>query len=510
MSGFVVGRGPSAKVNVPAMFERISHRGRFCQGAYARGSVCIAQNYLQADWPDVQPAEAAEAAPVMLADRDALRLAYDGQIGNASELAQAAGVSDGPFRAEQAILGLYRQHGAGVLELLGDAIFALVIVDGDEVLAARDFLGVKTLYYGRGEDGTLYFASELKSLSGVVEDVHAFPPGCWMDATGTVTRFADLPTAPPAPIGDSPETMAKTVHEILDRSVRCRVDFKRPTACLLSGGMDSSAITALANELHRERFGPDKKLATFAVGAADSGDLAAARRVAEHLGTNHEEVVIDLDDMLAVLPELIYVLELFDPSSVRSSISNFIISRHAARRGYEVLLSGEGGDELFCGYAHFKDLSEKERFDGQMEAIRYVKNTAALRLDRTNQWSSVRVVTPFVSGELYEYTMRIPMEYKVRDVEGRTVEKWILRKAFEGDLPREIIERTKQEFSQGSGVAALMPKHFETVYSDAELAAAQAEHPVVRTKEEMHYFRLFAEHYGTGSAVATVGQWKHF
>ncbi|MDY7107366.1 MAG: asparagine synthase-related protein [Planctomycetota bacterium] len=384
------------------MFERISHRGTFCQGDYARGTVCIAQNHLRADCPDVAPADAADVAPIASPDRTDLRIAYDGQIGNGPELAQPAGVADGPFREERAILGLYRKHGPGVLDHLDDAVFSLVIVDGDELFAARDFLGVKTLFYGRGEDGALYLASELKSVAGIVEEVHAFPPGCWMDSTGALKRFADLPEKPPAPTDDTPETMARTVREMLDRSPRRRVDFARPTACLLSGGMDSSAITALAAQLHRERFA--------------------------------------------------------------------------------------------C----------------QMEAIRFVHNTAALRLDRTNQRNSVRVVVPFVSGELYEYTMRIPMDYKVRDVDGRTVEKYMLRNAFENDLPREIIERTKQEFSQGSGVAKLMPEHFETVFSDAELAEARAKHPVVRTKEEYEYFRLFAEHYGTGSAVATVGQWKHF
>ena len=116
-------------------------------------------------------------------------------------------------------------------------------------------------------------------------------------------------------------------------------------------------------------------------------------------------------------------------------------------------------------------------------------------------------MAPLISGELFEHAIRIPPEYKLRQVNGRKVEKWIFRKAYEADLPRVIIERLKQEFSQGSGAARLLPEHFEGAYTDAELARFQAQHPLVRNKEEMHYFRLFTERFGTGPAVATVGQW---
>jgi asparagine synthase (glutamine-hydrolysing) len=273
--------------------------------------------------------------------------------------------------------------------------------------------------------------------------------------------------------------------------------------------MDSSAITYLASKLHRERFGSAEPLRTYAVGAADSGDLASARIVAKHVGSDHKELLLDLDLALEVLPEVIYALESFDPSLVRSTVSNFLISRHAAGDGYEVLLSGEGGDEMFCGYEYLKDSPEEELFARQMECFRFLHNNASLRLDRANLCNSVRVVAPLVSGELFDYALRIPPGYKQRPMDGKKVEKWIFRKAFEPHLPKVIIERLKQEFSQGSGVASLLPAHFETVYSDAELAQAQAKHPVVRSKEELHYFRLFVDHFGAGKAVETVGQWPY-
>jgi asparagine synthase (glutamine-hydrolysing) len=464
----------------------------------------MAQNYLAADCAGARPDGA--CVPISSEARPDLRICYDGEIGNAAELARAAGLADGPFRDERLLLHLFAERGPGMLEALDDAVFAFVIADGDDLFAARDVFGIKTLFWGR-QDGALCLASELKALAEVTGDIREFPAGHWMDGGGRTTRFAALPDEPPAPVTGPVESIAATVREIIEQSVRSRVDFARPTACLLSGGMDSSVITSIAVRHHRERFGAGERIKTFAIGTADSGDLASARVVADHLGTDHEELVIDLDALLEVLPEVIYALESFDPSLVRSAASNYLISRHAARAGYEVLLSGEGGDELFCGYAHLKSVPPDELFARQMDLFRYLHNNASLRLDRSNLANSIRVVAPLISGRLFEYALRIPPEYKVREVDGRMVEKWIFRKAYEEDLPRAITERLKQEFSQGSGSAGLLPRHFAGLYSDAELERARAEHPLVRSKEELHYFRLFTGDFGDGLAVETVGQW---
>jgi asparagine synthase (glutamine-hydrolysing) len=484
--------------------ERIGHRGPYLAGFHDDTKVALAQNYLRADCPDA-PQESA-VVPVAAPGGKDLRICYDGEIGTVAELARGAGVAEGPFLEERLLLRLYSERGADMLDDLGDAIFAFVIVDGDDLFAARDVFGIKTLFWGR-DNGTLCLASELKSLAEVTDDVHEFPPGHRMDSTGRTTGFANLPDEAPESLTDSLDSITAGVRDIIERSVRSRVDFARPTACLLSGGMDSSVITLLASKLYRECLGSTKRIKSFAIGTGDSGDLASARIVAEQLGTDHEEVIIDLNALLEVLPEVVYALESFDPSLVRSAASNFLISRHAARAGYEVLLSGEGGDELFCGYAHLKSVPPEDLFSRQMDLFRYLHNNAALRLDRTNLANSVRVVTPLISGELFQYAIRIPPAYKLRRVNGRMVEKWIFRKAYEGDLPPSIIERLKQEFSQGSGAAQLLPAHFDDVYSDAELTRMQAEHPLVRNKEEMHYLRLFAERFGSGRAIETVGQW---
>jgi asparagine synthase (glutamine-hydrolysing) len=329
-----------------------------------------------------------------------------------------------------------------------------------------------------------------------------------MDRQGDLHRFAEIPSQAPRQTDADLEEIVANVRRIIDKSIRSRIDFARPTACLLSGGMDSSVISALTARLYREQFGQDKKIKTFAIGSRESSDLPAARLVSEHVGTDHEEILIDLQDLLDAVGEVIRVTETFDPSLVRSSVSNYLISKHAARQGYEVLMSGEGGDELFCGYAHLKSIPEEELFSKQMDLLRYLHNNASLRLDRTNNANSIRVVTPLISGELFDYVIQIPMQYKMREVDGQKVEKWIFRKAYEPDLPREITERLKQEFSQGSGAAALLPGHFEKTVSDGDFAAYQKQHPIVRSKEEMHYHKLFLEHFGANGTVETVGQWK--
>jgi asparagine synthase (glutamine-hydrolysing) len=505
MSGFAVVYGAPRAADVDVMLGKIWHRGPYLSGTHGGRHAMIGQNYLHADCPDVDDTDV--ALPVGNGRPD-LRIGYDGQIGNARELANTLGLPTGPFLEERVVLGLRERHGNKMPELLDDAIFSFALVDGDKLFAARDVLGIKTLFFAEHK-GALLLASELKSLAAVTDEVHEFPAGHFMDETGRLTRFGAIPSEAPEPLDCDVSEMTKQVVDIIERNVRKRVDFRRPTACLLSGGMDSSVITHLAARLLREQQGDKARIRTFAIGTKDSGDLASARLMAAQVNADHTELVVDLEQALAVLPEVIYHLESFDPSLVRSTVSNYLISRHASRQGVEVLLSGEGGDELFCGYLYLKSTPPEELFAKQMECMSYLHNNASLRLDRANLANSVRVVAPLICGELYRYALRIPPDCKQRPTNGQKVEKWIFRRAFEGVLPEAITSRLKQEFSQGSGLATLLPAYFEDRIGDDDLEQAQKAHPFLRSKEELHYFRLFREHYPSESAARTVGQWPY-
>jgi asparagine synthase (glutamine-hydrolysing) len=505
VSGFVTGFGNTDLKKILCMFEKIRHRGPWLSGIWEdqHGSI-MAQNYLHAD---TRAADKNSSVP--LSDEHGLRICYDGQIGNSEEIADAEGVEKGPFLEERTLLALYRKYGIAMLFFLDDAIFSFVIHDGEKIFAARDLLGIKTLFYGK-KGNTLYLVSELKSLVPVTDDVHEFPPAHSMDREGSLSRYDTLPSTPPGLLKDGHERIGRHIGEIIKKSVRSRIDFSSPTAALLSGGMDSSVVTSVAAQCLKETMGKHARLKTFSVGIKESPDIHYARIMASHLGTDHEELIVGIDDMVECLEEVIYYLESFDPSLVRSSVSNFLISRYAREKGFEVLLSGEGGDEIFCGYTYLKKFPDEELFSRQMECIDYLHNNAALRLDRMNQAHSIRVVAPLISAELFRYALRIPSRFKLRANGTKKIEKWIFRKAYEKSLPRTITRRIKQEFSQGSGAAVLLSSYFEKCISDGEYTRAREDSPLIRSKEELHYFRLFSERFGTGKAVDTVGQWVSF
>jgi len=503
MSGLAVACGSGNRNEVEAIMRAIAYRGPYASGIYVGDQIILAQNYLQADGAVVGDNS---EIPVRSASNPNLRICYDGQMGNWADLARDHSVPDGPFREERLLLVLYEKYGREMPKYLTDAIFTLVISDGEDLFAARDLLGIKTLFYG-WKDNTLYLASELKGILQVTRDVYEFPNGHCMDGSGRLIRFAELPENPPEFWDSSVDTMAGDIREIIERSFNNRIDFSVPTGGLLSGGMDSSVINYIGSRAYKRKFGQDTRLKTFALGVEGSSDINSARIIASHIDSEHYELIVDLKQMLDALPEVIYYLESFDPSLVRSSVSNYLISRHAREQGIQVLLSGEGGDEVFCGYKYLGHCPTEELFAKQMECIGFLHNNASLRLDRMNMCNSVRVVAPLISGELLQYSMAIPPQYKQKPEGSQKIEKWIFRKAYENLLPKSVVWRSKQEFSQGSGSADVLPAYFEEQISDRELAEAQAEYPMLRSKEELYYFRLFTEHFGAGRAVETVGQW---
>jgi asparagine synthase (glutamine-hydrolysing) len=503
MSGLVVGYGKPNRKTILSMLKKIRHRGPHIEGIFENSRVIMGQNYLEADGAAIQ--EDIEV-PIQTAWKADLRICYDGQMGNWIELAENNGIPDGVFRDERLLLHLYRQYGEEMLHYLDDAIFAFVISDGHNLFAARDLLGIKTLYYGL-KDGTVFLASELKGIVEIADEVYEFPPGHYMDQEGKLIPFAALPKEPPADLYSDLDKMTVDIRSIISKSLTRRVDFRLPTGGLLSGGLDSSVINLLTSQIYREKFGQEARLQTFALGVGESEDILTARIMSDFIQSEHHEMIVDLDQILEVLPEVIYYLESFDPSLVRSSVSNYLISRYASEQGIKVLLSGEGGDEIFCGYLYLKQFPAQELFARQMECMEFLHNNASLRLDRMNHCHGVRVVAPLISGELLNYVGHVPAEFKQRPEGAEKIEKWIFRKAFESYLPQEVTWRLKQEFSQGSGSANILPAYFEGEITDDALAEAQEKYPMIRSKEELSYFRIFTDYYGEDHAVKTVGQW---
>jgi len=478
MSGFVVGFGKPRIEDIEQALEKIEHRGPEISGVCRSGRVIMAQNYLRADGPATNGRAAIPVIDPSCKDR---RICYDGQIGMWNGRAVPRGIPE-----ERLCMDEFTKRGTGILDKLSDAIFSLVISDGNGLFAARDLLGIKTLFYGwKGE--TLYLSPELKAITAITDDVFEFPPGHYMLGDGKAVEYGRLPQTQPAPVNKSEDEIVAELRCLIEDCVDARVDFSRPTASLLSGGIDSSVVAALGARRHCDRYGNAVPFKTFALGVGESEDIQNARIMAEFLGTEHEEIIVGLNDLLEALPEVIYYLEHFDPSLVRSAVSNFLVSGRAKERGVEILLSGEGGDEIFCGYRHLKGTDTKELYSEQIKCLEFLHSNASLRLDRMNQCSSIKVVAPLISGELLNYALSLPSDYKVRPHQGESMEKWVFRKAFENDLPDEIVWRLKQEFSQGSGSAGELPEYFEKEISDDEFEDAKSKYSVIRSKEELYY-----------------------
>jgi asparagine synthase (glutamine-hydrolysing) len=375
--------------------------------------------------------------------------------------------------------------------------FAIAIADHDGVFLARDLLGRSPLYYGRHQ-GHLCFASEIKALLGWAEEIAEFPPGHYYDASRGLVRFARLETRPTLELPPQ-EIAAQLLHRLVV-SVRKRLS-DGEVGAWLSGGLDSATMTALAR-----RQVP--RLHTFAAGIEGAPDLQYARAVADFVGTQHHERVCTADEMLAILPEAIYHLESFDALLVRSSIMNFLAGRLSSQHVHAVL-SGEGGDELFAGYEYLKQLDLADLPEELIDITQRLCNTALQRVDRCSASHGIVARTGFLDRDVVEYALQIPAEMKLGG-EDADVEKWILRVAMDGLLPDGVLTRPKAKFWEGAGVGDLLASHANDVISDSEFESARTlpDGSKLRSKEELYYYRIFRDEFGSRIDPALVGRTK--
>lgn len=474
----IVGVADAGQVEwVDSALKKLSHRG----GAGASARPVDGASFGQI-WPKAQEQFAAgvERMPVVL----------DGEIYNWTAL------SPGATCALEAVDGAYRANGPGFVSDL-DGPFALAIAAENGVFLARDRVGSAPLYHGL-RDGKVCFASEFKALLDWASDVAEFPPGHYCEPGQAPVRYARVTAG--EPLDGSEAEIARELRGRLVSSVAKRLRWGEVGAWL-SGGIDSATLTALA----RRQL---PRLKTFAAGVEGAQDLEYARGVADFLDTEHYERFCDLQEMLAVLPSVIYYLESFDALLVRSSITNYMVGRLASEH-VPAVLSGEGGDELFAGYARLKELDHSELSDELVDITRRLHNTALQRVDRCSASHGLVARTAFLDGDLIDYAMRIPAEMKIYD-DGGPVEKWILRQAMGDVLPDDVLSRTKAKFWQGAGVGEQLAAYAEDNIASDEFAKERIleEGTTLNSKEELMYYRIFRDVFGASADAKLVGRTK--
>ncbi|MEL7303229.1 MAG: asparagine synthase-related protein, partial [Pseudomonadota bacterium] len=335
-----------------------------------------------------------------------------------------------------------------------DGMFAFVIATPDRVIAARDPLGIKPLYVGRRDNG-LAFASELKSFDGeAFDDVSAIAPGTLLDsATGTREWFRMPPGAATTTGDDGPmsddqiDVIARELRAVLEAAVAKWLVADVEVGCFLSGGLDSSIVAALA----QQQLGGGLK--TFAVGTTGSPDLAAAARVAAHIGSDHHEATFTAEDLADAVPDVVRAMETTDPDTVRSGLPTYFVTQ-LARAHVKTVLSGEGADELFAGYAYHHAYADQPRAmaDELTRSLGAMHNINLQRVDRVTMARALEARPPFLDRDLIAFAQTIPAAIKMRKFDdGATIEKWILRKSCEDLLPHDLVWRKKAQFDEGSG-----------------------------------------------------------
>ena len=427
-----------------------------------------------------------------------LALICNGEIYNHEALRERLGPDRFATRSDsEVVLHLYQDLGASCAGEL-DGMFAFFVTDGQRFVAARDPLGIKPLYFGHDDRGSTWFASEFKALAGHCPSFQELPAGSLLTETGLMERWYSPRwersvghlEAPPAALPDR-----------LERAVLKRLMSDVDVGVFLSGGLDSSIIAALA----RRNLGGVK---SFAVGLEGAPDLDAARFVARALGTEHHEYVYSGPEAIQALPEVIYHLESYDAALIRSAVPCYFLSKLASQH-VKVALTGEGADEVFAGYDFFADVWDPSELHRECVRLLFGLHGMNLqRLDRMTMAHGLEGRVPFLDVEFLDWAMSLDPRLKLRPA--KTLEKRLLRRAFDGYLPPEILKRPKQEFSRGSGADPVFLEYAEQKIADSELMRASHEFPAdtPTTKEELLYRRIFEDLFPGDSPRASVQRWR--
>lgn len=491
MCGILSGFGPdvSTQYDFSSMLSSLVHRGPDDRGVVQDSNWALGHQRLS-----IMDVEGGHQP--MQASSKALYSICNGEIYNFRDL-QSRHCASYPFstRADsEVLLPLFQTFGQQLIHQL-DGMFSFVVSDGKEWLAGRDRIGIKPLYYATADDH-IFFASELKPLVNCAEQIREFPNSHYYHSQAGLVAYYKLPEV--TSFQQDLDVILPTMRQTLSRSVKKRLMSDVPVGVFLSGGLDSSIIAALMKQ-------NVSQLHSFSVGLPHSPDLKAARLVAEHLGTIHHEYIYSEEEMQAVLSDVIYYLESYDPALVRSAIPCYIVSQLASQY-VKVVLSGEGADELFAGYSYFADYDDSRALHQESVSIlQGLHNINLQRVDRMTMAHSLEGRVPFLDTEFIELCLQIDPYLKLYSTFG--IEKWLLRKAFEDLLPQEIVWRDKMEFAQGCASSGVLEQHAEALISKQILAEAQSQGLPVNTQEELFYYRIFHQHFPHPDAAQVIGRW---
>ena len=492
------------------MSQKIRHRGPDWSGIYCGGHAILAHERLSIVDPE------SGQQPLYSPDRCQV-LAVNGEIYNHKDLRERY-KDQYQFQTGsdcEVILALYRDRGIDFLEEL-NGIFAFALYDEtrDEFLIARDPIGVIPLYIGYDADGKVYVASELKALEGQCDHYEPFLPGhYYWSGEGKMHRYYHRDWMDYDQVKDNKASVT-AIHDGLEAAVRRQLMSDVPYGVLLSGGLDSSIISAVAEKYADMRIEDDSKtkaywprLHSFAVGLKGAPDLAKARLVADHIGTVHHEINYTIQEGLDAIRDVIYFIETYDVTTVRASTPMYLLARVIKSMGIKMVLSGEGADEIFGGYLYFHKAPDARAF--HEETVRKLSKLYlydCLRANKSLAAWGVEGRVPFLDKEFLDIAMRTNPEAKL--CPGMMMEKKILRQAFADMLPDEVAWRQKEQFSDGVGYSWIDTLKAVTAaaVTDEQMAHVAERFPIntPQNKEEYYYRSIFAEHFPSDSAARSV------
>ena len=492
------------------MSRRIRHRGPDWSGIWCGGSAVLAHERLSIVDPE------SGGQPLLSPDGKQV-LAVNGEIYNHQEIRRRyAGRYDFQTGSDcEVILALYRDKGPDFLEeLSGIFAFALYDAEKDAFLIARDPIGVIPLYIGYDADSTVYVASELKALEGQCERYEPFLPGhlYWSREPG-MKRWYTRDWMSYDAVKDNPADPAE-LRSALEAAVKRQLMSDVPYGVLLSGGLDSSVISAIAEKYSTMRIEDDSRtrawwprLHSFAVGLKGAPDLAKARLVAEHIGTVHHEINYTIQEGLDAIRDVIYYTETYDVTTIRASTPMYLLARVIKSMGIKMVLSGEGADEIFGGYLYFhKAPSARDFHEETVRKLSKLHLYDCLRANKSLSAWGVEGRVPFLDKEFLDVAMRLGPSAKM--CPGATIEKKIVREACADLIPSEVAWRQKEQFSDGVGYGWIdtLKRLTAGQVSDAQMAHAAERFPIhpPQNKEEYYYRSIFSELFPSDSAALCV------